>query len=405
MSRNPFLCILQFELNVQMRTRSFWLISLLPPLAMILMYAANFSGGEADSVAVVNRTTLADPIAETRTMSVRYVADSALVANGYDAIITLEETGDDGVKCIINAKDFILPPNLTAIEDGVKTRMAESRLGVNFADAKAVEGGRLRVEMHSENEGAGLIGLTMPAIFVVYLVILQFASSIIRLMGREKKNKISEILLSAMSSRAIMGGKLAACLVAALLQVCLWCAVGYAIVRVAQTIPTFAEKVGTLSAIVQGLTLMPADLLLEFAVLFLLLLVGGFWLYTQMFAILGAVSNENTNTQQFSLIVTMPLLITFIYVVKDFGAETPLLSALVYIPFSSPIAAIPFVAKHGLTPQIGISLLILYATAAVAFRYSCVLYEQGTLATKAKVTGKTLLQWMTGPRAGKKSRQ
>lgn len=393
MSNNPFLCILQFELNVQMRTRSFWLISLLPPLAMILMYAANFSGGKTDSVAVVNRTTLANPIAETRTMSVRYVDDLA-AADGFDALVTLEETEDGGVRCAITAKDFILPPNLTAMEEGIKTRMAERRLGFDLAGARAAEAGRLRVEMHTENNGSGLMSLTMPAIFVVYLVILQFASTIIRLMGREKKNKISEILLSAMSSRAIMGGKLTASLVAALLQVCLWCAVGCAIVRVAQGIPTFADKVGTLSAIVQGLTLMPADLLMEFAVLFLLFLVGGFWLYTQMFAILGAVSNENTNTQQFSLIVTLPLLITFIYVVRDFGAETPLQSALAIIPFSSPIAAIPLVAKHGLTPQIGTSLLILYATAAVAFRYSCILYEQGTLAAKAKVTGKTMLRWI-----------
>ncbi len=398
MSKAPFLCILQFEVNVQMRTRSFWLISLLPPLAMILIYAANVSGGKADSVAVVNRTTLVKPIAETRAMSVHYVDD---YASGYDALITLDETGDGGVKCTINAKDFILPTNLTAIEDCIKTRMAERRLGFDLAGARAAEGSRLRVEMLSENTGSSLMGLTMPAIFVVYLVILQFASSIIRLMGREKKNKISEILLSAMSSRAIMGGKMAACLIAAMLQVCLWCAVGYAIVRVAQTIPTFADKMGTLSAVVQGLMLMPADLLMEFAAVFLLFLTGGFWLYTLMFAILGAISNENTSTQQFSLIVTLPLLFTFIYVVKDFGAETPLLTVLTYIPLSSPIAAMPFVARQGMTPQIGISLLILYATAAVAFRYSCVLYEQGTLASRAKVTGKTMLGWIKKSRTGK----
>lgn len=61
----------------------------------------------------------------------------------------------------------------------------------------------------------------------------------------------------------------------------------------------------------------------------------------------------------------------------------------------------PFVARQGMTPQIGISMLILYATAAVAFRYSCVLYEQGTLASRAKVTGKTMLGWIKKSRTGK----
>ena len=118
-------------------------------------------------------------------------------------------------------------------------------------------------------------------------------------------------------------------------------------------------------------------------------------MYCILFSILGAISNENTNTQQFSLIVTIPLLLTFVYVIKDFGGESQWLTWLSYFPMSSPIASIPIVAKHGVTCQIIISLLILSTTILVLFHYACILYSKGTLASKNKVTIKTIIQWLS----------
>ena len=65
------------------------------------------------------------------------------------------------------------------------------------------------------------------------------------------------------------------------------------------------------------------------------------------------------------------------------------------IPLSSPIASIPIFAKQGVTMNIILSLLILYLTVYFAFRCACVLYDNGALATKNRVTLKTMKRWIS----------
>lgn len=85
----------------------------------------------------------------------------------------------------------------------------------------------------------------------------------------------------------------------------------------------------------------------------------------------------------------------FEYVIKDFEAESNILTSLSYIPLSSPIASIPIFAKQGVTMNIILSLLILYLTIYFAFRCACVLYDNGALATKNRVTLKTMKRWIS----------
>lgn len=400
MNKKLFLCLLKFELMVQTRTKSFWLISLIPPVAMILMFAANHGGGHADSVLVDNRTSLSRPIESTETMNVRYGASAAWKEEGFDVYACITPTDDGGILCSISSADVFHPANQAAIRDNLETKLAEARLGISLSSVKAQESGKVRMEIHIENPRYKLLGVSLPAVFLVYLIVLQFASSILRLTGREKANKICEILLSAMSARIIMAGKLVACLSAAFLQIIIWCLVGVAAIFLSDKIPAIGLDHHAMDSLVQMFTLIPKGQLAEFLSIYALYLTGGFLLYCIMFSILGAISNENTNTQQFSLIVTMPLLLTFVYVIKDFGGESQWLAWLSYIPFSSPIASIPAVAKHGMSLQIAVSLLALYTATSVMFYYACILYGKGALASKSKVTLKTIVKWMAKGTSG-----
>lgn len=151
--------------------------------------------------------------------------------------------------------------------------------------------------------------------------------------GREKKNKISEILLSAMSPHVIMAGKLVACLLAALLQIIIWCIVGLGLIFLSNKCVLDTNN-HAITSLLQMFSQIPTEQLVEFLFIYMLYLVGGFLLYCILFSLLGAISNENTNTQQFSLIVTIPLLMTFVYVVKDLGGDSQWLTWLSYIPLS-----------------------------------------------------------------------
>ncbi len=394
MNTKLFLNILKFELMVQTKTKSFWLISLIPPVAMILMFVVNHHSGHTDLVLVDNRTSLIQPIESTGTMFVQYGEGSAWHENGFDAYVCINQTDDGDVLCSIYSTNVLYPANQAAIKDNLETKMAEARLGVNLSDIKAQESGKLSMEMYIENPRYKLLGISLAAVFLLYLIVLQFASSILRLTGREKMNKICEVLLSAMSARIIMAGKLVACLLAAFMQIVLWCVIGILILFLSDKIALINVDYQDMDAFLQLFSLLPKGQLAGFILLYLLYLTGGFLLYCILFSILGAISNENTNTQQFTLIVTMPLLITFVYVIKDYGGESQWLTWLSYIPLSSPIAAIPIAAKQGLTWQITASLLILYATTFATFQCACVLYKNGVLASKTKVTFSTMVKWV-----------
>lgn len=378
---------------VQTKTKSFWLISLIPPIAMILMFIVNYNSGHIDSVIVDNQTAIDLPLESSSTMTVRYGSSLNWQQEGYDASLLIKESNNGSVLCEIYSKNILLPINQIAIKNSLETRMAEKKLGVNFSNAKLLVRNKIKLENHIVNPRYKLIGISMTAIFLIYLIILQFASSILRMTGREKKNKISEILLSAMSPRVIMAGKLVACLLAALLQIIIWCIVGLGLIFLSNKCVLDTNN-HAITSLLQMFSQIPTEQLVEFLFIYMLYLVGGFLLYCILFSLLGAISNENTNTQQFSLIVTIPLLMTFVYVVKDLGGDSQWLTWLSYIPLSSPIAAIPIMAKEGLSCNICISLIILYFTTFVAFYYVCALYKDGVLASKSKITLKTLIKWV-----------
>lgn len=395
MNRRLFYSILKFELTVLTKTKSFWLISLIPPLALIVMFVVNYNSGHVDSVLVNNQSHLVSPIESTTTLQVKYGTDNGWQEKGYDAYICINQANDSVVTCQIYSTYVLHPASQQAIRNDLEKNMAEAHLGVNLAKVKAQEGKKIRMETHIENPRYKLMGISMASVFLTYLIVLQFASAILRMSGREKVNKISEILLSAMSPKIIMGGKLAACLLAAILQLAVWCVVAIAAILLALSIPTFNIDHRAIEALLQTFTSIPIGQMVEFVIIYLLYLVGGFLLYCILFSILGAISNENTNTQQFSLVVTIPLLVTFVYVIKDFGSGSQWLTRLSYFPMSSPIAAIPIVAKHGITFQIIVSLFILALTIAILFHFACILYSKGTLASKNKVTLRTIINWLS----------
>lgn len=395
MNKQLFFNILKFELSVLTKTKSFWLISLIPPIALILMFVVNYNSGHTDSVLVENHTTMAFPIEPTATLQVQYGTNKDWQKDGYDAYIRLYKNKNGSVACIISSAYVLHPTSQQAIRNSLETKMSEAQLGVDLSKVKAQISKKVKLETRIENPRYKLMGISMASIFLTYLIVLQFASAILRMSGREKVNKISEILLSAMSPRIIMGGKLIACLLAAFLQLTVWCLVSICAIFLAIKIPAINLDQQAIESLIQMIAFIPTQQLVEFALIYALYLIGGFLLYCILFSILGAISNENTNTQQFSLIVTIPLLLTFVYVVKDFGGESQWLTWLSYFPMSSPIASIPIVAKYGITYQIIFSLLILDATILILFHYACILYGKGTLASKNKVTIKTIIHWLS----------
>ena len=130
---------------------------------------------------------------------------------------------------------------------------------------------------------------------------------------------------------------------------------------------------------------------------FIFYFIGGYLLYSALFAAVGSAVDSETETQQFMLPITLPLIFTFILgmnVVVN-NPDSNLSFWLSVIPFTSPIAMmirIPF-GVPGWQLAVSIAALIVgfIFTTWVASR----IYRVGILMHGKKITYKELAKWFT----------
>jgi len=128
---------------------------------------------------------------------------------------------------------------------------------------------------------------------------------------------------------------------------------------------------------------------------FLFYFLGGYLLYSSLFAAFGAAVDNETETQQFMLPVTLPLVLA--YVISIFIMQNPNSSVAFWfsiVPFTSPVvmmARLPF-GVHAWELALSMSLLI----AAFIFItwLAGKIYRTGILMYGKKVTYKELWKWL-----------
>jgi ABC-2 type transport system permease protein len=133
------------------------------------------------------------------------------------------------------------------------------------------------------------------------------------------------------------------------------------------------------------------DVVLSFLVFF----VCGYLLYASMFAAIGASVDNETDTQQFMMPVTLPLI--FGYVVSTMMIENPESSIgtiFAIVPFTSPIV---MMVKTAIGVSIGLKLLSIVTLVATIFFFvwlAAKIYRVGILMYGKKPSYKELWKWM-----------
>lgn len=393
--------IIAFELKVQLRSKSFWLLSLIPPVAIVLIMTVNLHTKHINNIAIYNASGLNITLTNSENVKfiyltgAEYTIDKLLSTNEkLDALVYLYDKGESGMYCDFYEKRPIPLENKNSIISVVQNELIEHTLGDVFAIARKDAENHLTVRSVPYQNDSVLYGLSTAGIFLIYFVIIQFASTILSAIGREKKNKISEILLTAMSGSDIMVGKLVSGFIAAILQVMFWFLLAGIVIAVIGNVSGGVLSVETIMSIIKSIRMLPTGKLIAFFVVFALSFTGGYFLYSTLFSFVGAISNENTNTRQFSLMLTVPLLLTFVYVAKNQNSSDSIMQFLTYFPLCSPIALLPGYVNGLSVENLILSFCIIFVTTAVIIRYSSMLYAQGILATRSKVTVQTIVKWL-----------
>jgi ABC-2 type transport system permease protein len=291
----------------------------------------------------------------------------------------------------------VLVENLAdfTLEEYLKIKQA---LGLKFTDV---------YDPHNEASNmTGWLGLCYGSI--IFIFIFLFGMTILRSVSREKSNRIVEVLLASVSPGQLMTGKIVGIGLAAIVQFLIWVAIiGLGLYFMRETLfPDFYNAANLVDP--QSLASaeynqfvdliyvkVPFSRMIPFFVVFFIV---GYLFYGSLFAAIGATMGSESDGQQFVLPLIFLLCFSLYsgYYVMNYP-ESNLAMWLQYIPFTAPVVVMVKLAQgyepgHGY--EIYLSLFILIVSSFVFLRIAARLYKNGILQFGHRLQLKHMLKWL-----------
>lgn len=260
---------------------------------------------------------------------------------------------------------------------------------------------------------ASIIG--MASGFLLYLFMLLYGASVMTSVMEEKTNRIAEIIVSSVKPFQLMMGKIVGVAMVGLTQVAIWVTfiailgiVAMPLLSNMQMDPEQAKALseqamaggdagiaGKITTLMATGTLEGVNLLSIFG-WFIFFFLGGYFLYAALFAAVGSLVNEGQqDAQQFSTIITLPIIFSFVIMttaIKDPNSGLAVFGSI--FPLTSPIvmmARIPFDVPAS---QLIISVLCLIGGFIFTTFLAAKIYRTGILMYGKKITMKEVGKWL-----------
>lgn len=271
----------------------------------------------------------------------------------------------------------------------------EYQLEQQDVDTQALlDGGELRIELLEEdgadvNEAA--FAVAYVGAFLLYMMVLLYAVAVMRATLEEKTNRIVEVIISAMKPWHLMLGKILGVGAVSLTQMGIWLTAG--VLMFAAGIPMLVAARPEMANLSQLGEILPG---LGMLGLFVGYFIGGFFMYSGLYAAVGAMCNSDEEAQQAQWPVIMLLIVPIVMVttvIEDPSSSMAVTLSLV--PFFSPILMWGRVAGGGVPVwQIGLSF-VLMAVAVVAVAWLAGrIYKVGILMSGKRPTLPELVRWI-----------
>jgi ABC-2 type transport system permease protein len=332
------------------------------------------------------------------------------------------------------------------INDAVEAYRIESYGIENLEEIMA--GVKSNVHLHSYtvdesgketiSESGVYMAVSMILGMALYMFIAIFSGMVMSSVIEEKSSRVVEVLVSSVKSTELMFGKIIGVALVALTQFLLWIVLTLAILAAAMGIMGKDKLMGMMGddqtaqmaeMMAPGVNVPGATVDLESAaaaltdttavaageptgmqaimgtlgnlnvpqlvISFLLFFIFGYLLYASLFAAIGSsVENEGDSTQ-LQLPVTIPLVLGFFVALYAFKAPG---SSLVFwfsmIPFTSPIVMLARIPFGVATWELVLSIVLLVATFFACAWASAKIYKVGILTYGKKSTFKDLWKWL-----------
>lgn len=434
---NKILLIIQREYLSRVKKRSFLLTTFLVPLLFIGMYALIFyvalNNQEPtttvqvidDSGFIINDLKDTEKLLFVKAVGAignvkkdleRGEKNTVLLLIPSDVasseIVELYDTEKKGIGTINDIESQLndILKSKALRDAGIDTKILNS-----IKPSVAVKSKELTVDGEKDSSIGAAIGISFGLSILIYLSLFLYGSQVMRGIIEEKSNRIVEIIISSVKPFQLLMGKIVGIGLVGITQFVLWIVLSVGLFGIASTVMMdknttteitrlqqskgekeeayhTATNGSPINGLLQNIKTVDYPYIISS---FLIYFIGGYLLYSALFAMVGSAVDSETETQQFMLPIIMPLLFTYMlsFSVLINNPHGSLAFWLSMIPFTSPIGMlvrIPFgVPTWQLILSITLLILGFIFTTFVAAR----VYRVGILIYGKKASYKELFKW------------
>lgn len=332
--------------------------------------------------------------------------DKDYTENGYIEIISEKKVG------------FAL---MNDIESQMETILQNKKLIAAGIDPAIIKSSKTKVNINTkqlteEGEKDASIGATYVigfiSAFLIYMSLFVYGAQVMRGVIEEKVSRIIEVIVSSVKPFQLMLGKILGIGAVGLTQFLLWIILSTSIsIGASQFFKAEENKNQIEQSQSQSgqtnisppnqspvLAIFKAANTINFPYIigtFFFYFIGGYLIYSALFAAVGSAVDNETETQQFMFPITLPLIFTFIIGMNVIvnNPDSTLSFWLSIIPLTSPIAMmirIPFGVPGW---ELALSMVLLIAGFIFTTWVASRIYRVGILMYGKKVSYKELAKW------------
>ena len=434
---NKFWLIVKREYSTRVKKRSFILTTLLTPLAFALLFVVvgvifSYESDDVNKIAVLDE---AGVLAEGNIANEQNLIFTKETRSLDELRENFDNTVYDGILLIPEIKNLYANsytvyyyseknPSLdieTQIKSKVSNRIREYKIASLNLEKKQLEALDSRVELDPEpidkdaqdsSKIAGAVGafLGFSMGIIMYMAVFIYGMMVMRSVMEEKTSRIVEVMISSVRPFQLMLGKIVGVGAVGLTQVAIWAVLIPLIATIVNLIFGFdASSMDMASGaaaqvdpeemeflISQGFAELKNQNWWAILPLFIFYFLGGYLLYSSLFAAVGsAMSDDMGESQSLTIPITIPVIIAFY--IMFVTVEAPNSSLAVWssiFPLFSPIVMPARLAFQPPVWQVALSMLLLVGTSLFFVWISARIYRVGILMYGKKVSFKELGKWI-----------
>ncbi|HEU5260738.1 MAG TPA: ABC transporter permease [Gemmatimonadales bacterium] len=350
-----------------MRGRTFWIVARTPPRAGLLdSLTSEVGANRLHGFLIVSDTTVEGGAAEYRASNISSFRDI------------------DELRGVLGR----LAVNARLERAGVDPRtVSRAQISVNLA-TKKISGFKTTGESSAQS-----FWLAYVMSIVLFVVIAVYGVNVMSSVLEEKTTRIVEVLVSSLKPFQLMLGKVVGVGAVSIFQFVIW-GVGGRLVLTQRA--ALLGNLGPEDAATQQVALQLPHVAATTVAVFLAYFLGGFFLYSAMFAAVGAMSSNEQEARQAQQPVMFLLMIAYLSVfalANDPGSGYAV--ALSLIPFTAPIAMPVRWAAGSVGPnELVASLVLLVLGIVVVTWVAARIYRVGILMTGKRPSLGEIVRWV-----------